>query len=428
MIRLSAAAFVTLGFLCLARASLQAGGDFTITVTGGEVTDGAILSSTVRVEAESSFGGLNFGVYHDPAILELLGVSPSGFTEAEFDATVPEFQEITLGVDRYSYNLILGANFPVGLGPLEENWVVAEYLGSAAEGVTSLELASSNDATSPPVVTLLSGTQLEPETNDALVFTNTTLEEQFFFGVDAAPRFTQDTDFSVALFLNTALPLEAWSFGFEATSLDSPPLDIGASFPLEMVVQGSDVQALNGGDGPDFLDFQVFPTGFTMEAIVSLSGVATLPADTEQVIDLATFFANFPLELSATIVLGFTNSFGPAVSIDPLDFDPFGPGFDELVPTSSNPSFNRGDCNDDLSYNIADAVFELGFLFTMGASPNCDQACDANSDGAINISDPVFTLNSLFSGGPPPQGNGMCASGFGSSSSSLGCDGTMGCP
>ncbi|MEM7167710.1 MAG: hypothetical protein AAF581_19825, partial [Planctomycetota bacterium] len=61
--------------------------------------------------------------------------------------------------------------------------------------------------------------------------------------------------------------------------------------------------------------------------------------------------------------------------------------------------FVRGDCNADGSYDIADAVRALNFLFPPmpPATPlPCEDSCDCNDDGAINIADAVCMLNGLF--------------------------------
>lgn len=65
---------------------------------------------------------------------------------------------------------------------------------------------------------------------------------------------------------------------------------------------------------------------------------------------------------------------------------------------------DRGDCNNDAGFNIADTVFLLANLFSGGEDPACDDACDGNDDGSLNIADAVFLLAALFSGGsnPPP--------------------------
>jgi len=74
---------------------------------------------------------------------------------------------------------------------------------------------------------------------------------------------------------------------------------------------------------------------------------------------------------------------------------------------SISPSFERGNCNADGTFNIADAIFLLGALFPPpggGSAPICPAACDGNDDGVVNIADAVFLLSVLF---PPVGGGGV---------------------
>jgi hypothetical protein len=77
---------------------------------------------------------------------------------------------------------------------------------------------------------------------------------------------------------------------------------------------------------------------------------------------------------------------------------------DPSLPPSDD--FQRGDCNQDSAFNIADAVFMLAQLFSGGATGTCADACDSNDDGSINIADAVHVLAALFSGGPNPPDPG----------------------
>ena len=77
-----------------------------------------------------------------------------------------------------------------------------------------------------------------------------------------------------------------------------------------------------------------------------------------------------------------------------------------LTPTSAG-GFDRGDCNIDGGFNIADIVHALNILF-LGGTFVCADACDMNDDGLMNIADPVYGLADLFSDGdspPPPHGS-----------------------
>lgn len=66
------------------------------------------------------------------------------------------------------------------------------------------------------------------------------------------------------------------------------------------------------------------------------------------------------------------------------------------------PAYRRCNCNADASFNIADPIYLLGYLFASGPVPSCSDACDCNDDGTLNIADAVSMLAVLFSGGAPP--------------------------
>jgi hypothetical protein len=66
--------------------------------------------------------------------------------------------------------------------------------------------------------------------------------------------------------------------------------------------------------------------------------------------------------------------------------------------TTDPPTFRRGDCNDDGTVDLTDAVTTLSLLFLGNADPPCDDACDSNDDGALDISDAVTTVGALFLG------------------------------
>jgi hypothetical protein len=87
------------------------------------------------------------------------------------------------------------------------------------------------------------------------------------------------------------------------------------------------------------------------------------------------------------------------------DLATWGPAFG-----TEGSSFRRGDCNDDGTVDISDAVFSLGSLFLGDGDPDCDDACDSNGDGEMDISDAINTLGVLFlgQGSIPPPGMTDC--------------------
>jgi hypothetical protein len=98
------------------------------------------------------------------------------------------------------------------------------------------------------------------------------------------------------------------------------------------------------------------------------------------------------------------------------------------VTTCPDVSFKRGDANGDSGFNIGDAVFLLGALFSGGDPCLCDDACDGNDDGATNIADAVMMLGALFSGGAAPPAPGPNSCGPDPTSDALDCDEYSGCP
>ena len=94
-------------------------------------------------------------------------------------------------------------------------------------------------------------------------------------------------------------------------------------------------------------------------------------------------------------------------------------------------TFVRGDCNDDGSVNIADAVFLLNSLFVPGADPvPCEWTGDTNDDAGVNIADAVFLLNSLFvpGFGALPEPNIVSGCGLDPTPTSLTCAVNSTCP
>ncbi|MEM7167339.1 MAG: hypothetical protein AAF581_17895 [Planctomycetota bacterium] len=93
--------------------------------------------------------------------------------------------------------------------------------------------------------------------------------------------------------------------------------------------------------------------------------------------------------------------------------------------------FQRGDCNNDDSKNIADPVRLLNFLFPPAPPPtplDCGDACDANDDGSLNIADAVAMLSTLFPTGPPIAWIDPDLCGLDPTADSIDCVGYSHCP
>lgn len=191
-------------------------------------------------------------------------------------------------------------------------------------------------------------------------------------------------------------PLAGFSFGVD--------LDSNLITPVEVNLTGT------SADGASFFDGQINtgpePEGWmTVGVVFDLMNVNTIPVGDNDPI------ANFVIDVSPfaqtgfPLVLEISNTVG-VVPIDICFVPPTGvcfspdtvPGVLQVVEGSL---FVRGDGNGDDALDIADAVFVLGYLFSMEPS-NCLDALDGNDDGMVNIADAVYLLDTLFTMGPNP--------------------------
>jgi hypothetical protein len=96
--------------------------------------------------------------------------------------------------------------------------------------------------------------------------------------------------------------------------------------------------------------------------------------------------------------------------------------------TAPGSRFRRGDCNDDGTVDLSDAVFSLGSLFLGDGDPGCDDACDSNDDGVVDISDAINTLGVLFLGNGAIPLPGMTECGVDPTEDEVGCEVFGVCP
>ena len=156
-------------------------------------------------------------------------------------------------------------------------------------------------------------------------------------------------------------------------------------------------QGANDSGGPD-------NTYWTAGVIMSFDGSTLLPIGNEFPVLRATYAVEAFAPAGVFSILDIVDGAGSpptalifsppsGVAITPFDVD----ALLEFV----LGGFVRGDSNQDGNVDVADPVYTLAFLFSMGPG-GCDDAFDANDDGMIDIADPVYVLAYLFSGGPDP--------------------------
>ncbi len=99
------------------------------------------------------------------------------------------------------------------------------------------------------------------------------------------------------------------------------------------------------------------------------------------------------------------------------------------TPDECEPSFRRGDANEDGGVDIADAIFMLYTLMLNGPASGCADTTDSNDSGTHDIADAVFILSYQFAGGnaPPSPGPNTCGVDA-TPDDGLSCDSYNACP
>ncbi len=180
------------------------------------------------------------------------------------------------------------------------------------------------------------------------------------------------------------------------------------------LVSVSGVDQPAGLSGVDFYQATVWSGGVTIGIIESFLGLTT---------DLAVSTETGVIQLDTVASTFIGDAVGTTSSLIFEDDQHGNPGFEidnvvaadgvthnatvshasvQIVPGVATGLFVRGDANGDSGIDIADPIFILAELFSMGPSSNCDDASDANDDGGKDIGDPIYLLDNLFSSGPNP--------------------------
>ncbi len=198
------------------------------------------------------------------------------------------------------------------------------------------------------------------------------------------------------------------------------------------ITEASPISALD----PDFAGGAIVDGGVTFGVIFSFGGTTSLDVMTQTNIMAVTYSGcvsqligerdpvDVPLTwtpLGSPLVFNTvaTDSEGTLVDAEGVD------GGITLQPDLS-PLFVRGNCNNDDTVNIADAIHALDSLFAAASCP-CPRACDANEDGGFDIGDAIYFLSYLFAGGSAPsEPFPSCGIGAGEDSV-LACDSAV-CP
>lgn len=156
---------------------------------------------------------------------------------------------------------------------------------------------------------------------------------------------------------------------------------------------------------PTTVLFGEYAWGVLMDYLPPLDG-NTIPAGTD--LEVATLHCtlspNAPVGTTALIdiVDGVGTPVIETLLILPTGFSTYPSWNSGVINIENYNAFVRGDCNGDDNVEIADCLFALTYLYSGGAAPTCNDACDANDDSALGLADAIYLLNYLFVGGPAP--------------------------
>lgn len=403
-------------------------------VQGGVVTCDAFLDN---------FGvplsGWSFGVCHDPSVAVPVASALGSDVLAVTGGAVPNFHTTLLFADGVAHGVLLGAFLPTlppgtGLQLLEVEY---ELLGAPG---SSTALTYCDTVGSPPFVTNLTtatGTDFVPDQFSGSLEVDLTGPGFSYHASHATATFDPASGVGHAQ-VELSIAEDSAGPGFPNSTLGfSMALAHDASLmTVDHVEAAATLAALNNGMGPDFFAAQSTLGGVTVGVVYSLSPAATTQEFAQQLevvqVDYVTRASQFAGQsqsivtpVSWPISLGnppIENLVVTSISGTTLNVAKF-LGSVTWSPTSGR--FLRGDCNQDVSVNLSDAIALLAGLFTSAGPWACPRACDTNDDGSINVTDAVFLLENLFANGaalPLPS-----ACGFDPTPDSLTCPSPV-CP
>jgi len=211
------------------------------------------------------------------------------------------------------------------------------------------------------------------------------------------------TEIQIEQTSGTPIPCGGFSMGIGFDPILLTALSVNA---------GPELEALDGGNGPDFFEVSILTEGvtiaclfdFTLQSSLIFSPVVTVAQVEYEVLPA------FPP--STGEIVSFVGSLGaPPVAnvVATIAGDSIVPElFGTRLVLYQIPNFIRGDCNNDGTLDIGDPIFLLGVLFAGMTGNECDDALDSNDDGLIDIADSVRTLGFLFSSADPLPAPSAC--------------------
>ena len=212
--------------------------------------------------------------------------------------------------------------------------------------------------------------------------------------------------------------VQGWSYGI---ALDAEELEALKGEP------GADAKKLNGGKGPDFVNYNLADQSADGKIKgVTVGGVIELDVPGTEVLSVAAgsmkHLDSIQLRSRKEIAEGgasrkttvkFTDKLGgdrPLEVLIVLGGEGSVPDFSDtkeitLLPrgTVGAPKFIRGDANNDARVDIADGIWIVNTLFYSGPATVCKAAADANGDGKRDVADAMYVFQYELQPGATPS-------------------------
>lgn len=379
---------------------------------------GEDVRMTVALDGENlPVYGLSFGVAPELPLGDVIAVDPTPFFLTVNAGGAPDFVDVQIVPGGFTASVTI-------CSPPCAGWTVpATFFGTrifeftlAPTGIEGVFPIEYSDALGTPAVPLEVVTDAGPGPFDEVfggeVCISVHEEWEFAIGDLDVPydRTTGEAAFTATATIGqySCSGFIAGSPGFAFGIAHDPALlgatDVRAAPPILMI---------NGGNGPDFLQTEIYPDGITVGCVASLIGADwfQFPGATPTMfVDYTTVpGALAGATMPTTTALSWSDALGtPPVSVIIM------PGDSSIVPQGITDgvvtlepvdvqNYVRGDVNEDGGVNVADAVSLLAHLFQGGAGPACAEVGDINTDGGTDIGDPICILLFLFAGGHPPH-------------------------
>lgn len=205
----------------------------------------------------------------------------------------------------------------------------------------------------------------------------------------------------------------------------------GALLVATSVQPSSELEALNGGNGPDFFVAETLPAGATTSTVFGGVGM-TFPTPREVV---AFHYQVVPPpyqdnDEGVGTMLSWQDDVGGSGSANRVVVGgvAYTPNLEHaLLQLSPLPQpegiFRRGDVTANGVLALDDGVFLLGYMFLNGPEPSCLDTADFDDNGGVSLGDAVGILDYLFNGGSAPAAPGPLECGVDPTDDSLGdCD------